>query len=84
MDKLLEIVMAAVVISVTGLAVLFVVNSQTSSATGFFDNQSQGAQCDLQKTQWEDAVCGSGDPSEIKSNTPDSCTEDWDEQSVSC
>jgi hypothetical protein len=85
LDKLLEIVLAAVVISVTGMALLFVVNGQTGSFTDFMGNQSSTAQCDLQKTQWEDAVCGSGDPGEIKSNAPDSCaTGDWNQQSVSC
>lgn len=56
MDKLLEIVLAAVVISVTGLAVLFVVNGQTGSFTDFMDSQSQGAQCDLLKDKYDRAA----------------------------
>ena len=82
MDKLLEIVLAAVVISVTGLALLFAVNGQTGSFTDFMTNQSSGAQCDVQKTKWENAKCGSGNPSDVKSNTPDSCNKNsW---SVTC
>jgi len=85
LDKLLEIVLAAVVISVTGMALLFVVNGQTGSFTDFMGNQSQGAQCDLQKTKWESAVCGSGNPSDVIDNTPEDCNpENWNSASVTC
>ncbi|QKQ98899.1 hypothetical protein GKQ38_05255 [Candidatus Nanohaloarchaea archaeon] len=56
MDKLLEIVMAAVVISVTGLAVLFALNSQSGSFMNFLDSQSQDARCDMLKDKYDRAA----------------------------
>ncbi|MFB6199316.1 MAG: hypothetical protein ABEJ83_00430 [Candidatus Nanohaloarchaea archaeon] len=55
MDKLLEIVMAVVVISVLGLGLLYAVNSQSDSFLGFMDSQSHDAQCDLLKKQHSNA-----------------------------
>lgn len=56
MDKLLEIVMAAVVISVTALAVLFALNGQSGDFTTFLGNQSDGAQCDLHWQEYKNAL----------------------------
>ena len=86
MDKLLEIVLAAVVISVTGMALLFVVNGQTGSFTDFMGNQSQGAQCDIKHTKWKDTVCSNPTEASDIMDEADAAgcdTSDWP-TSVSC
>ncbi|WEL23890.1 hypothetical protein [Candidatus Nanohalovita haloferacivicina] len=79
MDMVLELIMAAAVITVTALAVLFVLNGQSTDFISFTDNQSTDARCDLQKTKWEDAYCAgdTGRASTIKTDTASECTDSW-------
>lgn len=56
MDRTLEIVLAAIVISVTGMALLFVLNGQSGDFTDFLDQESSDANCDLQWQKYQNAV----------------------------
>lgn len=82
MDKTIEVILVATVVLVTALAVLFIFQGRAFGFDSFLDNQSQGAECGLLKTQYQQACSCSESPpetdkaSEIKSDARSkSC--DW-------
>ena len=67
MDKTLEIIIAATVILLTALTVMFMVGGQSESFNDWMNNTKGDAECSLKKTQYENACnCGSDNP-----NNPD-------------
>lgn len=64
MDKTVEIIIAATVILLTALTVMFMVGGQSESFNDWMNNTQGDAECSLKKTQYENACnCGSQSPS---------------------
>lgn len=87
MDKTIEIVLVAVVAIVTASILLFMMQNRADSFGGFLDDQSQGAKCDLWKTQAKNQLCEGGEKTgslsdELSSNL-DQCS-GVSESSISC
>jgi uncharacterized protein YxeA len=73
MDKTLEIIIAVVVLMATAIVILFMLQSESDSFTGFLEDRSSGAECDLLQSQYEN-----GDESVID-DAPEACeTGDWE------
>ncbi|MFB6203547.1 MAG: hypothetical protein ABEK01_03580 [Candidatus Nanohaloarchaea archaeon] len=62
MDKTLELVLAAAVIMVTGLAVMSMVENQSYGFMDFLDRQSNQSQCKIVVTEFRTTQCGEQTP----------------------
>lgn len=89
MDKTLEIIIAATVILLTALTVMFMVGGQSESFNDWMNNTQGDAECSLKQTQYENACDCSADAAtnpkaqEIKSEAAsNSCG--WTNDVTSC
>lgn len=73
MDKTLEIVIAVVVLMATAVVILFMLQGESDSFSGFLEDRSSNATCQLLKAEYEN-----GDESAID-EAPSGCsTGSWE------
>lgn len=84
MDKTVEIIIAATVILLTALTVMFMVGGQSESFNDWMNNTQGDAECSLLKTEYENTCSNSpSDAPEIRSEASGkSCS--WTEEITSC
>ena len=63
MDKTLEIVIAATVLLMTAVSVMFMVSDRAGGFNEWANDTSEGAQCDLLKAEYENSCTCEPSPS---------------------
>jgi len=88
MDKTLEIIIAATVILLTAVTVMFMVGGQSGDFADWMNNTQKDADCSLQRTNFENACdCGSDAPGnaesqQIRAEAASSCS--WTNDISTC
>jgi len=75
MDKTIEVLVVAVIAVITSVVVIALLTGQTGTFEDFLGGQSEGAECQLAQTQYENGEITS-------SEIPEGCdAESWDDSS---
>jgi len=84
MDKTLEIIIAATVILLTALTVMFMVGGQSESFNDWMNNTQGDAECSLLKTEYENTCSNSPTDAPEIADEAESESCDWTESIASC
>ncbi|MFQ3307828.1 MAG: hypothetical protein ACI977_000039 [Candidatus Nanohaloarchaea archaeon] len=69
MDKTLEIVIAVVVLMATAVVLLFMLQGESDSFSGFLEDRSNNASCQLLKAEYENGDTAAKDEAPSECNT---------------